>query len=129
MFRTISLLIWTFFVEKSFGIPSTDLCKVSKRYQTSCNPLQLYYLVTHTVRLVMKNVHLRTHLKLLTKVPWSGPPWHQYTITYCAQIKFSRAQLTCINLKLVSPKKLQKIPKQFLTYFSVKNIRFALVSR
>ena len=40
-----------------------------------------------------------------------------------------RVQLTCINLELVSPKKLQKIHKQFLTFFSEKNIRSALVSR
>ena len=43
--------------------------------------------------------------------------------------KNSRVQLTCINLKLVSSKKLQKIYKRLLTYFSEKNIRFALVSR
>ena len=41
MFRTIFLLMWTFVVEESFGMSNTDLCKFSKKHQTSCNPLQL----------------------------------------------------------------------------------------
>ena len=66
----------------------------------------------------------------------SSLKWVSLTSIYTYQLftnkitkKDSRVQFTCINLKLVSPKKLQKICKQLLTYFSGKNIRFALVSR
>ena len=66
----------------------------------------------------------------------SSLKWASLTSIYNYQLftnkvtkKDSRVQFTCLNLKLVSPKKLQKINKQLLTYFSEKNIWFALVSR
>ena len=66
----------------------------------------------------------------------SSLKWAPLTSIYSYQLftnkitkKDSRVQFTCSNLKLVSPKKLQEIHKQLLTYFSGKNIRFALVSQ
>ena len=62
--------------------------------------------------------------------------WASLTSIYNYQLftnkitkKDSRVQFTCINLKLVLPKKLQKVHKQLLTYFYGKSIRFVLVSR